>query len=171
LGFRFDEQGSAGAQHVFGDAAAEPAGCRGRVDLVDVIWKGEQFRRFVVERDVDIFRGHQLADDLVDGGEQFVESRRAHRHLGDAIRRRLQLIRPRLRVTALPDVESSEHCGTEPMQVVFDDVIRGPCLQILYGGLVSQPAGHDDDGGPRRVLLRDSSASAAPNAAANGRSG
>jgi len=39
LGFRFDEQGSAGAQHVFGDAAAEPAGCRGRVDLVDVIWK------------------------------------------------------------------------------------------------------------------------------------
>jgi len=68
---------------------------------------------------------------------------------------RLQLIRPRLRVAALLDVERSQHGGAEPMHVVFDDVIRGSRLQILHGGLVSQPAGHDDDRGSRSELLRE----------------
>src|SRR5437667_1128976 len=39
------------------------------------------------------------------------------------------------------------------MQVVLDDVVHRPCLQVLHGGLVSQPSGHDDDRRFRRELL------------------
>src|SRR6266851_2046315 len=127
---------------------------RGRgIDLVDVVWKGDQVGRFVVQRDVEVLRRHELADDLVDRGEQVLESRRAHRHLGNAIGRGLQLPRTRLRFAAALDVERTKYGGTEAMQVVLHDVIRRSRLQVLHGRLVPQPSGHDDDRRFWRELL------------------
>ena len=131
-------------------------GWRGRwrgIDLVDEVWKGEQVGRFVVQRNVEVLRRHQLAHDLVDRGQQFLESRRAHRHLGDAIGRGLKLPRSRLRLPAALDVERAKDGGTEAMQVILHDVIRRTGLQVLHGWLVSQPSGHDDDRRVRRELL------------------
>ncbi len=123
------------------------------IDLVDEVWKGEQVGRCVVQGNVEVFRRHQLAHDLVDRGEQFLESRHAHRHLGDAIGRGLKLPRTRARFPAAFDVECTKDGGTEAMQVILHNVIRRTGLQVLHGRLVSQPSRHDDDRRVRRELL------------------
>src|SRR5207245_4818790 len=116
------QQGSARAQHVLGDAATGMAG-RGRgIDLVDEVWKGDQVGQLVVQRNVEVLRRHQLAHDLVDRGEQFLESRRAHRHLGNAIGRGLKLPRTPLRLAAAPDVQRTKYGGAQAMQVILHDV-------------------------------------------------
>ena len=105
LGLRLHEQWSARAQHVLGNAAAGTAGSGRGIDLVDVVWEGDQVARFVVERNVEVLCRHQLAHDLVDRGQQFFGPRRAHRHLGNAIGGGLQLPRTCLRFAAALDVE------------------------------------------------------------------
>ena len=128
-----DEQRLACPEHVLGESLTRLLGREVCVVLVHDIGEAQQVVRQIVQGNVEVLREHQLAHDLMNGGQQFLESRRAHRHLGDAIGGCLQLIGPGLCFAAVLGVERSEDRRAEAMQVVFDDVVRRPRLQIFDG--------------------------------------
>ena len=150
-----DEQRLACPEHVLGESLARLLGREVCVVLVHDIREAQQVVRRIVQGNVEVPRGHQLAHDLMNGGQQFLESRRAHRHLGNAIGGGLQLMGPGLRFAAVLGVERSEHRRAEAMQVVFDDVVSGTHLQILYGRFVTEPPRDDDHRDPGGELLRE----------------
>ena len=91
----------AGPQHVGGCPPRLPAAKgipRVRVgnvgiDLVDVIGEADQLPLLVVERDVEVVRVHQLADDGVHRPVELLQVLRRARELGDAVERGLHLLR------------------------------------------------------------------------------
>ncbi len=87
------EQGLSRAQHVFGEAPLEPVGCRRRVVLVHPVGKTEEPRLRVVQRDVQVPCGHELADDAVDRPEQLGQVLGGVGGLRDPVGGRLQLRR------------------------------------------------------------------------------
>ena len=155
LDLRRDQERLARPQHVLGESLAEPLRREVGVDLIHEVREGQKIRGGVVQRDVEILRQHQLAHDLMDDRPQFLQAGSAQRDLRDAIGRGLQLMGSCLLFAAALGTERSQHRRTEALQVVLDDVVRRPPLQVLYGRLVSQPPGHNDHRRAGRELLGD----------------
>ena len=61
------------------------------VDLVDVVRPVDQLPLLVVERDEEVLRVHELADDLVDRPVELLHVLRRARQLRDAVQRALHL--------------------------------------------------------------------------------
>ena len=67
------QQGLAGSQDVFGQAAAQALGRGGGILFIDEIRKAQQLRLRIVEGDIEVARIHQLTDDVVNGGEKLLQ--------------------------------------------------------------------------------------------------
>jgi hypothetical protein len=87
---RRGQQRLAMAQHVFGEAAAVRARQAHGVEFVDRVREGELVRLFVQQRDIEVARVQQAADDAVHGGVEVVQAFRGVGQFRDAEQRRLQ---------------------------------------------------------------------------------
>ena len=95
------EQRLAGAQDVGGQPVARRHGLGRGVDLVHAVGVRDQVGVRVVQRDVEVLRVHELADDGVDRPVELVDVLGRARRRRDAVERRLQLLGP----LALRDVD------------------------------------------------------------------
>ena len=67
------QQGFARAQNIFGQAAAQRLWSGSRIFFIDEVGKAQQLRLRIVERDIEVARIHQLADDVVNGGKKLLQ--------------------------------------------------------------------------------------------------
>ena len=86
------QQRLARAQHVFAEAAAERAAALALVAFVHRIGEFELVARFVQQRDVEIARVEQLADDLVHAGVEGVDAGAAAGDFRDPVQGALQAL-------------------------------------------------------------------------------
>ena len=83
--FRRCEEGFAGAKDVAGERFAGPHRREVGLLLIGVVGEGEHIGRGIVQRDVEVSRGHELADDEVDRAVQVFKLLDGLRRFGDAI--------------------------------------------------------------------------------------
>ena len=70
---RRSQKGFSRPQDIFGQAPAWLLGLIGLVNLIHKIGEAQEIFALVVESDVEVFRGHQIGDDPVNGLEEVLQ--------------------------------------------------------------------------------------------------
>ena len=125
MDLRCREQRSSGPEHVLGQSLAKLAGRNvpRRVVFVHEVGKFELVALLVVQRNVEVLGRHQLADDLVDGAQQFLEVVRRVGRVRYAIHRLLHAFRPAAcgDVAEAPDAAHGVRIDPQRNRIALED--------------------------------------------------